>query len=205
MSANWPFPDPPNVATMVTRYILEGETITHAYRDWDDGMWQFLPDRVTQISDGRLVCLEEIYKRDPSIAELADLPPGWMAERAKASAPWVRRKNHPFPVFADHGFYLEDATAYQQAFPDQYSIPDEATRENLRLGDIVKLGFRFAGETSERANNETERMWVEIVEADSENLRYRATLANDPMMHPQIAFGYELWFHPIHVFAISKD
>ena len=196
MSTDWPFPDPPNVSTLISRYVLEGEPIIYAYRDWDDGMWQFFPDRITQTEDGRLAALESVYKLDPSIAQFADLPAGWVAQRSRPSAPWVRKKNHPFPVFADHGFYLEDATEYEREFPDLYRIPEEMIRESLRVGDIVKLIFRFADEWSERTDNDAERMWVEIVEADFEKLRYRATLANDPMFHPQISCGHELWFHP---------
>ena len=37
VSMPWPFPDLPNVVTMVSRYIQEGEPITYAYREWADG------------------------------------------------------------------------------------------------------------------------------------------------------------------------
>ena len=206
MSDNhWPFSVPPNVATMVSRYVLEGEAITCAYRDWEDGMWLFLPNRVTEASYGRVVALEEVYKLDSSIAELADLPPGWMAQRARPQDPWERRKNHPFPVFAEHGFYLEDATEYERQRPDLYEIPPEEFRKDLQIGDLAKLIFRFAAEGSERADNDAERMWVEVTEVDRDYFRYRGTLANDPKVHSQIAYGHELWFHAMHVFDIEEE
>lgn len=40
-------------------------------------------------NSGQLSC------RDPSLAELADLPLGWYAERGKVGEPWVRRKHTP--------------------------------------------------------------------------------------------------------------
>jgi hypothetical protein len=205
MSADWPFSEPQNVATLVSRYIFQGEPILYAYRDWDDGTWQFFPDRVTEPSHVLLVALKEVYALDQSIGDLSDLPPGWMAHRSTTATPWERRKNHPFPVFADHGFYLEDATEYERQRPDLYCIPDAETRENLNVGDTVKLIFRFAEEWSDREDNDAERMWVEVTEVDRENACYRGTLANDPIMHSQIACGDELWFHPIHVFDIYAE
>ena len=38
-------------------------------------------------------CLHHPIDNDPSLAELADLPKGWYAERAKLGEPWVRRKH----------------------------------------------------------------------------------------------------------------
>lgn len=205
MSNEWPFSIPPNVVTLVSRYILEGEPITFAYRGWEDGTFQFLPDRITKSGDARLVALKEVFDVDSSIAELADLPPGWMAHRPGPTSAWEWRKDHPFPVFAERGFYLEDATEYERQCPDLYQVPSAAIRESLKVGDFVKLIFRFAEESSDREDNDSERMWVEVREVDEENGRYRGTLANDPRAHSQIAYGDELWFHPSHVFAVPDE
>src|SRR4051794_25123370 len=112
MSNDWPFEDAPNTATIVSRYVFEGEPICFAYKDWEDGGWQFFPDRVTEAKDAKLVCLKEVYTVDNSIGELADLPPGWMATRTAGSG-WKRERNHPFPVYRFDGFYLDDATEYE--------------------------------------------------------------------------------------------
>jgi hypothetical protein len=42
------------------------------------------------MDDAMLVALEEIVRRDPSIAELADLAIGWQAWRERPGAAWVR-------------------------------------------------------------------------------------------------------------------
>ena len=201
----WPFEDAPNVATFTSRYVLEGEAICFVYRGWDDGAWEFLPDRVTEQADTKLVSLKSVFEMDPTIGELADLPPGWMAKRAGKSSPWERSRDHPYPVFADDGFYLDDATAYTSLHPDLYSIPPAEIRENLRKGQIIKIIFRFAGEWSPRQDNECERMWVEVMAVDTENGHYQGMLLNDPLLHKAIAYGHEFWFHPVHVFAMGQD
>lgn len=149
-----------------------------------------------------VVCLKEVLKLDPTVGELHDLPFGWKAERTAPNAPWLRSRNHPFPVFKDDGFYLEDATEYERLYPELYKIPAAEEREGLEVGKSVKLIFRFADEWSERHDNECELMWVEVLEVDAENVHYRARLLNQPHLHTAISAGDEIWFHPIHVFAI---
>lgn len=103
MKKVWPFKEAANIATFVSKHLFSGDPICYAYHDWEDGSWQFLPNRGTQQSDVMLVCLEDVYKLDTSIGELADLPPGWMAKRDGPFSPWSRSKDHPYPVFADDG------------------------------------------------------------------------------------------------------
>jgi hypothetical protein len=39
----WPFADPPMVATISTRDVIDGENpILFVYRNSEDGMWEFL-------------------------------------------------------------------------------------------------------------------------------------------------------------------
>lgn len=47
--------------------------VTH---DQDDGAWQFHARKTAPASEGKIVALDEIVFRDPSIVELADLPLG---------------------------------------------------------------------------------------------------------------------------------
>ena len=58
--------------------------------DADDGMWQFLTGGDFKVADGMIVCLHHMLERDPSLAELADLPPGWRAWRDYPEDPWQR-------------------------------------------------------------------------------------------------------------------
>ena len=56
------------------------------------GDWQFLcgadhPDGTRP----RVVGINHIFDRDPTLRALADLPPEWEAERSKVGDPWARR------------------------------------------------------------------------------------------------------------------
>jgi hypothetical protein len=89
----WPFDQPRNCATITMKQILDGsEPILLVTHDLDDHGWQFIGSTDANEGDGRVVALEEMVKLDPSIIELADLPPGWQAIRNGAGKPWVRRK-----------------------------------------------------------------------------------------------------------------
>ena len=89
--ADWPFDEVPNVATMTTRGVIEGsEWIATVSHDEDDGAWQFIGVNGASMDQAMLVALRQIFERDASIAELADLPEGWRAWRDGPRAPWQR-------------------------------------------------------------------------------------------------------------------
>ncbi len=88
---DWPFDDPPNVATITTRSIMhEGAWIAMVSHDEDDGAWQFLPAGGFTEADAMIVGLHHFLEMDPSVAELADLPLGWRAWRSAPGSPWQR-------------------------------------------------------------------------------------------------------------------
>lgn len=87
----WPFANPPNVAAITTRQVVHGsKPVLLVAHDADDGSWQFLTGGIFEASDGMLVSLRSMIERDPSLAELADLPIGWRAWRAQPNSPWRR-------------------------------------------------------------------------------------------------------------------
>ena len=87
---HWPFADPENAAAFTTTRVLEmGFPILLVSHDLE-GDWQFLCGTTTDIDHCKLICLGCALKRDSSIAELADLPVGWMAERDDVNSPWDR-------------------------------------------------------------------------------------------------------------------
>lgn len=89
--ADWPFDDPPNVATITTRGILDGsDWIAHVSHDDDDGAWQFIGTVGAKMDEAMLVGLSHVLESDRSVAELADLPLGWRAWRDGPDSPWKR-------------------------------------------------------------------------------------------------------------------
>ena len=92
----WPFDQPRNCATFTMRQVLDGsEPILLVTHDADDHGWQFIGISHPSMPDARLVKLEEIVRRDPTVLEVADLPPGWWAVRNKIGGPWKRKPRPP--------------------------------------------------------------------------------------------------------------
>ena len=92
---SWKFSDPPHTEVYLSKTVNNGtEPVTFVSHDAEDGAWQLLGD---SMSDHGCVisCFHHPIDRDPSIAELADLPLGWYAERDKVGEPWIRRKRPP--------------------------------------------------------------------------------------------------------------
>ncbi|MDC0710368.1 hypothetical protein POL68_17965 [Stigmatella sp. ncwal1] len=78
-------------AAFVCHHVFEGShpILLAAH---EDGDWQFLCGAAHEPGDGpRVVGLNHLVERDPSIAEVLDLQQDWEAERLDESGPWVRR------------------------------------------------------------------------------------------------------------------
>ena len=91
--SDWPFDQPPNCAVITLRSIVfDGATILHVTHDADDHGWQFLSGGSANVEDASVVSLKEIVALDPTVAEVADLPPGWQGRRRSRNDPWVRSK-----------------------------------------------------------------------------------------------------------------
>jgi hypothetical protein len=90
-TTDWPFDQPRNCAVLTLRSIVfGGAPILHVFHDADDHGWQFLGREDADEADAAVVALAEIVERDPSVLDVADLPPGWHAWRASRDAPWQR-------------------------------------------------------------------------------------------------------------------
>jgi hypothetical protein len=85
-----PFADPPDLACMTVAPIVNGDLpILLVAHDTDDGgSWQFLSGAPFDVSDGRLVTLASLVRRDRSLLELANLPLRWQAWRQGPDSPW---------------------------------------------------------------------------------------------------------------------
>ena len=199
MNIDWPFNDPPNASCITTVDVLErNAVITDVYHDYGGG-WQFLnaSDNPFDSDDGRVVCLSSMIEMDGTIKQLHELDFGWRASRNSLESEWQIDKNHPFPTFADSGYYLENADWIAQ-YLDNVNPPPMDQREDLLLDHRCKLIFRFRDEVSEREDYDSERMWVTITDVDDYDF-YTGTLQNTPAKNSGLNTGDEIRFHPTHI------
>lgn len=100
----WPFDQPPNCAVISLRKIVSGGSpILHVTHDEDDHGWQFLEGENPDVDEAVVVSFKRILDLDPSIYELADLPPGWHAWRGSVNDPWThdtRSETHEMDTFS---------------------------------------------------------------------------------------------------------
>lgn len=90
---DWPFDQPPNCGVITIRQVVSGEEpILDVYHDLDDHGWQFIGASGANTDDGMIVSLQAIVELDPTVLEVADMEPGWVARRDSADAPWVRER-----------------------------------------------------------------------------------------------------------------
>ncbi len=89
----WAFRDAPDASVVTCWRILRGEEwIQYVAHDDRDGEWRFQPNLLAPESESAVVPLRTIVALDPSIATLADLPPGWCAWRDAKDGPWQRAR-----------------------------------------------------------------------------------------------------------------
>lgn len=80
------------------RQVLDGsEPILLVFHDADDHGWQFIGISDASMDDAMLVSLEAIVRLDPTVLDVADLPPGWQAFRNAVGEVWTRREQPPIP------------------------------------------------------------------------------------------------------------
>jgi len=150
----WPFDQPPNCATMTTRHVMRNAAlITRVYHEESDHGWQFHSEHVTQTKDAMIVALSEIVALDPSVMEIADLPPGWMARRESPSSPWVRSLQYAdapqivvdwSKITSKEDFY--DSVLKQCGSPSWHGRNLDALADSWVTGGIDQLGPPYAFE-----------------------------------------------------------
>ena len=88
----WPFDQEPSVAAITTRQVLELHLPVLVVSHYsNDHSWAFVCGTTDDYrEDGRVVCMADILKSDPSLCHIADLPPGWSAERNDRDSEWRR-------------------------------------------------------------------------------------------------------------------
>ena len=91
---DWPFDQARNCAVLTVRGIaFDGAPVLHVVHDAEDHGWQFLTLDDADPAEAAVVSLGSMVARDPSLLELADLPPGWRAWRESARHAWRRESS----------------------------------------------------------------------------------------------------------------
>lgn len=97
MDNSWPFDQPKNAAAITTRQVLrEGFPILSVVHYSDDHSWSFTCGTTSDAKDGLVVGMDCILEMDPTLASIADLPPGWGAHRESVGATWERWKDDDY-------------------------------------------------------------------------------------------------------------
>jgi hypothetical protein len=94
MPESWPFDQVPNVAAITTRQVLDdGLPILRVTHYSDDHTWAFGCGTTHTEADGRVISMREAVEIDPTVQQVADLPPGWVAWRERVGGRWERSKD----------------------------------------------------------------------------------------------------------------
>lgn len=94
MTAHWPFDQPRNVAALTTQLVMhEGAPVLQVIHYSDDHSWAFLDSGSFDASNALVVSMGSVVDIDSSLLVVADLPPGWIAERGSAGENWIRRQD----------------------------------------------------------------------------------------------------------------
>jgi len=107
----WPFDQEPDAAAITTRQVLRSRfpilTVVHYA---DDHSWAFVCGTTRETKDGRVISMDDALRIDPTLASIADLPPGWVAKRSKVGAPWSRAPD-PGEQPAEHGIQHDESAS----------------------------------------------------------------------------------------------
>ncbi len=89
----WVFPVLGDHLVFTSRQVIEEHApVLLVHREIDEGRddWQFLTGEPVDAADVTTVHLAHLVTIRPTLRDLADLPPGWQAERESPLHPWVR-------------------------------------------------------------------------------------------------------------------
>ena len=89
MNNGWPFDQTRSTATVTAEAVTNGsKPILLVIHYSDDHSWAFLTGEDFSMDDAQLVALHEIVDLDPTVRSIADLRPGWSAERTAVGDEW---------------------------------------------------------------------------------------------------------------------
>jgi hypothetical protein len=88
----WPFDQPAEAAAVSDASVVDdGAPVLLVIHYSEDHSWAFLSGDAFSPDRGKLLRMDEVCRLDATLSGIADLPPGWTAERVDPQAAWVRR------------------------------------------------------------------------------------------------------------------
>lgn len=88
----WPFDQAPNVAAISdAAVVVDKAPILLVVHYSEDHSWAFLSGATFDVANGKVIGMGTALRLDPSLVEVADLPPGWTATRDRVGDPWQRQ------------------------------------------------------------------------------------------------------------------
>jgi hypothetical protein len=90
-NSDWKFEASPDEVVVTSIHItnLTKPILLACHYSGDDG-WAFLTGEEFSMDESQLVSLKNILQLDPSLEGIADLPPGWSAQRQSVGGCWNR-------------------------------------------------------------------------------------------------------------------
>ncbi|THB73636.1 MAG: DUF2314 domain-containing protein [Desulfobacteraceae bacterium] len=212
--AEWPFEFPVNRVVYTTDQIMKGNSVINLVMHDNDGDWQFLPGTSVETEECAAVCAGCIYEKFPYIGDFSRLEPGWEIYRDTEDSEWILfntefdlpEDEYPYPRIIIDGFKLE---LIEQDEKDDYrfelsDFPTEDERFSVNKGDFVKIIFKYKdGVVKDDLHISSERMWVEVIEANGPTFSGR--LDNDPNYSSLFQSGLIVKFHAKHIVQIFSE
>ena len=84
-----------DTAVFTTKFVLDdNKVITYVTHEIEDGSWQFFSDDEFENFEkvAKIVGLNEIMDKDPTLKELADMEPGHIATREHKGDKWTIKR-----------------------------------------------------------------------------------------------------------------
>jgi hypothetical protein len=89
VNEKFPFNEAENTACITCCHVIkDNKPILHVSHDANDGMWQFLCGKSHDTKEAMVISLNAIYLHDLSIASIANLPLGSIADRNNVNSKW---------------------------------------------------------------------------------------------------------------------
>ena len=147
---HWTFKDAMNTVGFSTaRVAHDGFPVLQVAHD-ANGDWQFLDATTDDPGECILLCLGCIFERDPTLADISDLPRGWGAFRLEVGAAWERWEHPPedddcgdeekaLADIATHGLHILHIAEEGDLPPFSYSIGIE---QSLGQPELIVIGLK---------------------------------------------------------------